>query len=155
MDVRLIITFVDHSGLLSTLTVTPPQEAAHAAILVGAQRLCEKLDAVSTAEVLKAKVTYVDDNLSFAPAQPGSDVYQRFIALFREGDNWGSLSIPSVGSLPFDEDGPYTDIRVTRESLVLSGMLGILEDIASGTVREDGTNFPTTYLVGGRTRIRP
>ena len=155
MDVRAIITFVDYSGRLSTLTLTPPQEASHAAILAGVQRVCERLDAVSTAEVLKARVIYVDDNLSLGPAQSGSDVYERFIALFREGSEWGSISIPSVGTLPFDEDGPYRGIRVTREALVLSGMLGSLEDIASGTVREDGTDVPTTYYLGGRTRITP
>jgi len=155
MDVRIVVTFIDRSGNLSTLTATPPQEAAHAAILVGAQRLCEKLDAVSTAEVLKAKVIYVDTDFSFGPPEPDSDVFERFIALFREDDEWGSISIPSVGALPFDEDGPYRHVRVTREALVLSGMLASLEDLASGTVRQDGTSFPTTFYVGGRTRIKP
>ena len=155
MDVRIIFTLIDYSGRLSTVTLTPPQEAEHSAILVGAQRVAERLDAVSTAEVVKATIIYVNANLGLSPASVDSDVYTRCICIFSEGGEWGSISVPSVGALPFDADGPYANIRLTREALVLSGMLADVESIAAGQVRPDGSDFPTTFVVGGLTRIKP
>lgn len=155
MDVRAVVWFLDYNGGEASLTINPPQGASHEVILAGVQRVCERLDSISLAEITRVRVIYVDDALNLTPAQPGSDVYTRLICIFSEGSEWGSIAIPSVGALPFDEDGPYRDIRVTREALLLSGMLGVLEDLVSGTVRQDGSEFPSTYYVGGTTRIVP
>lgn len=153
--VKVVITFADYSGNLSTIQIYPGDDTLHTDIVAGVIRLCGKLDAVSTAEIVQAKIIYDLDEFAFGPPAINSDVFERCVLLFRDGELWGSFSLPSVGALPFDTDGPYRGVRVTRENLVLSGMLADVESLVTNTLRPDGAPFPQTFYVGGRTRVQP
>lgn len=84
-----------------------------------------------------------------------STVYKRLYLLFRDNDRTthGILSIPSPSqSLPIDETGAYRLVRLSREALLLSGMLDTLEGAVSSILLAGTTKFLTHYVVGGTTR---
>lgn len=121
--------------------------AAYAAALVGA------MQAVSTATFTSFDVS--PPRVKFDPPPPGPDSDARSYTLlfYRDGTDVASVGVPSAGNLPYQDNGPYAGIRVTRSDLALSGLLGTVEAIASGLVRPDGRAYPTAYSVGGRVEL--
>lgn len=154
MPIEAEFRFRDNNGKRSTVTLLFADEGQGGTFALALDR-CAAIAAAAVGlsdaylERYRATKTYQTEGLPPASAQ--SSVYRRAALLFRDdGDTEGVwLTIPSYSpNLPVDADGPYAGRRITRENLVLSGMLGDIQDFVSGQLRPDGSPFPTYFRVG-------
>lgn len=118
-----------------------------------AAALATALQALSDASFVSYDI--FPPRVSFDPPPPGpnSDARTYTILFYREGADVASIGVPSAGKLPHQNDGPYTGIRVLRDDIAVSGLLGSVEAIASWLVRPDGREYPTAFSVGGRVEL--
>lgn len=150
---ELQYTFQDNNGKKGTtglwLPATNfPSEHEGAAISIAAP-----LAALSNAALVGARLSYPIDIPASNPPEISSNVYRRMVLVFTDGSNYGLLSIPSGNRLYTDLDGDYRSIRITRERLLLLGMLPALESALGDTYLQWGEPFPSTYSVGAITEL--
>lgn len=82
-----------------------------------------------------------------------SDAFSRLVAFFRNGEEWDFFRLPSPrATLPYDLAGPYRGRRLTASSAAGSPSLGALFALLAQTVQDDGTPFPSEFVVGCRTK---
>lgn len=108
---------------------------------------------LTTARLVSAVWTVEEEFTDTPAASPDADLRVRLICLFTNGVRRRAISLRSPTQLPFDQSGPYIGIRLQRRSILLSTVLTALETISANTVDNMGRPFPTTFTVGGKTRI--
>lgn len=152
MPSPLRFRFRDNNGGFAFSRVWIPDGATLAGVDAFAQGYANAVNPLTDAQLIDAKYKLSYEYANPSPAAIGSDVYSRLIAIFRNGDQYASISIPSALELPYDVDGPYRDIRLSFPPGAVSPVLTSLQSIVLGTVTPIGGQFPSTYLVGGLSR---
>lgn len=150
---RLIFRLADSSGKEAETSLWLADTLNRNQRLAAANLLRSPLLALTSARLIDARFV-IDVRFDDAgPPSPESDVRRRLIALFTDNDRIRSFAVPSPAALPIDAILPYSGIRLQRSSILLSPLLSALEDIAENTVDEKGRNFPSSFLIGGVTRL--
>lgn len=129
------------------------ESADYAGAEAKASALASALAAVSDAHLYHMSITFKVVVPGIPTPGPSSDANTYSILFYRNGDDVGSISVPSAGNLPIEASGPYAGIRHTRELVELSGLLSTVEAIASGLADRLGRPYPTTFSVGGRVEL--
>lgn len=144
--------FRDNNGGLAFSRVWIPDGAAIGDVDTFAQGYANTVKPLTDSALIDAKYELSYEYANPLPAAINSDVYTRLIAIFRNGDEYASISIPSAVELPYDVDGSYRAIRLAFPPGSLSPVLTALQDVVVGTVTPLGRPFPSTFLVGGISR---
>lgn len=125
----------------------PDGEVAQSIIRANALRSASLT--LSSARITGAALVYdlVD---GVGSAAPDSAVGRNLVCLFGPGDNSGSLRIPSPkATLPYDSNGPWQGIRITRDAFIASGLIQPLELALAPCVLPWADPFPTEFVVAG------
>lgn len=110
------------------------------------------LASISDAALISAKFTWKIQFSNIIPASIQSNVYERLFVFFRNTTHSASLSIPSPGELPFTLVGPYRDITISRDDLVLLGVQDLGALLAESAILPDGSSWPETVQVAVRSK---
>lgn len=152
MPSPLRFRFRDNNGGFAFSRVWLPDGVDITAVDTFAQGYADAVNPLTDAALIDAKYELSYEYANPAPAAIDSDVYSRLIAIFRNGEQYAALTIPSALELPYDVDGPYRAIRLAFPPGSVSSVLTALQSIVSGTLTPFGGEFPTAYLVGGLSR---
>jgi hypothetical protein len=142
----------DNNEALASFRLYMPDGVSVSEVGAFANGLRSPLLAVTSATLVQANWQLVFDYPNPAPASVDSDVYRRFIALFRTDEQFAAITIPSPGTLPLDVAGTLRSIRLQEDAANVSGLLEALQSIVEGTVTPFGAPFPETYFSGGISR---
>lgn len=125
----------------------------YGAIAAKAAALAPLLEAVSSARLVRYELRFELPRQSAVPAAPDSNVRSYTLLFYRNGERVSSIAVPSAARLPYEADGPYAGVRVTRADLAAAGLLDVVEDMAAGLVDRLGRPYPQTFTVGGRVEL--
>lgn len=151
----LEFTFIDNNGKTARTGMHMRRPDSIAELDSALLAYAGALSALSSAAILSARWQLFVDGLPTPSIQPGANIYERGVLIFRDGTDYGVLSIPAPRGVLFDMDGPYRDIRISRQTLAMLGVLGPLEAAVASCALPDGTAFPSLYSVGGTTELKP
>lgn len=153
MVTRLELLFRDRSGKIGRCGLWMPDTLDISDVLSAANLLRSALLPVTNASLVSAEWSHDVRFTDAAEASPEADVRRRLIAIFRDTEEWASVSVPSPVQLPLDATGPYLGVRLQRRSILLSPLLAALENIAANTLDAVGRPLPANFYVGGVTRL--
>lgn len=111
------------------------------------------LQAVSDARITSCELVFPLDYTPSATAGPDSSVSRYALLFYRNDSRTTSIRLPSPQGLPTEVAGAYAGIRITRELLDLSGLLGAVESLPEGLVDSLGRPMGTAFSVGGIVRL--
>lgn len=150
---RLAFFMSDNNGHEAETGVNLREGTTFDGALAYAQALESALSALSSARIDGAEYKRIiksgasPGNLAFA------DMRSDALLFYRNGLDFASFRVPSPKQLLFESSGPYADVRITRQSLDVSGLLAQVDNFLAGCLDPLGRPYPTSFIVGGRSRI--
>lgn len=115
--------------------------------------LASALQAVSDAALFKLDLSFKPTFTPGPAASPMSDARSYALLFYRNDDRTTSIQVPSPAGLPTETAGAYAGVRVTRELLELSGLLGQVESLPAGLVDGLGRPLGTAFSIGGIVKL--
>lgn len=109
-----------------------------------------KLQNLSNASLVSAKVFYNYTFDSPQPAQLGSDCTSYAVLFYRNEDIYDAIYIPSPEASLFESEGEYSGIRVDAYAPAVVSFNAALLSLPWTLATEEQDPFPLEYVVGGR-----
>lgn len=153
MPLTVNYLFRDIDGKEATVQVFMPEGLSTSEIDEWIALLASRMKAISDCVIVRATVKFSLPLPTPIPAQPGSSAYTRTLLFFKDNAHTSRLSLPGRVGLPYDTDGAYAGIRITRDNVELFSLQGSVDGIVQTAYDGLGRRYPYAFLVGGSTRL--